>query len=254
MSRARLKLIFYFVGTALVCGNLCAFEISSYKWPQANLGDPLTLTYSYSNLLDPVFLDELNQPISPAYLRQAVEEALSLWASVVPVHFVEVVDSGPLPSEADYSPIGMPQIRVGHHAIDGAGNVKAHAFFPGGTGLSGDVHLDDTDRWSVIGTYDNPDVLGIVLHEFGHSLGLGHSANSDAVMYFAARRMMGPGTGLLTPDDIAGMQTIYGAGTGSVTPLSVPEPTTAGLLLLSALPSSVVAVRYDDGVHRLPSR
>lgn len=245
MPRAGAHLISLLCGAAIACGSARAFEVSPYHWAQANPGDPISLTYSYSNLLSPGLFDDLNQPISPAFLRQAVEEALGLWASVVPVHFTEVPDSGPAPSEADYSPVGKPQIRIGHHKIDGAGTVKAHAFYPSGTGLSGDVHLDNTDRWAVIGTYDNPDVLGIVLHELGHSLGLAHSEDPNAVMYYVARRMAGPGSGFLAADDIAGMQSIYGPGTGSVSPLVVPEPATAGLACIGALVA---------GCHRLARR
>src|SRR5262245_40515053 len=56
--------------------------------------------------------------------------------------------------------------------------------------------------------------LNTALHEIGHALGLGHSAVTTAVMYAFAN-----GVTTLQPDDIAGIQAIYGppvTGVGSV--------------------------------------
>jgi hypothetical protein len=53
-----------------------------------------------------------------------------------------------------------------------------------------------------------------------------------ANLYWIFHRFSGLGTGQLFPDDIAGIQAIYGSGVGSVSPLAVPEPATA---LLAAL-------------------
>ena len=207
-----------------------AFVLTGDKWPQANLGDQITITYSYSNAFDGGLLDQNNQPVPQSVIRSSVVEALSLWASVAPLNFVEVPDHGPTASDNEYaiSP-GDPEIRIGHHYIDGFGNYKAHAYYPFSTtsGLAGDVHFDDSDRWNVIGTLTYPDLLGCAEHELGHSLGLDHSADPTAVMYPTFQRMSGPGTGYLTADDIAGIRAIYGAGVGSVTPL--PEPSTVVL-------------------------
>jgi predicted Zn-dependent protease len=46
----------------------------------------------------------------------------------------------------------------------------------------------------------------VVLHELGHSLGLDHSSDFEAVMYPSYSRS----TGTLTQDDINGIQHIYG--------------------------------------------
>ena len=52
-------------------------------------------------------------------------------------------------------------------------------------------------------------------------------------MYRAALRRMGPGTGLLSQDEIDGVRAIYGEGVGSVTP--IPEPTVAVLVAWGAI-------------------
>ena len=54
----------------------------------------------------------------------------------------------------------------------------AHAFYP----PVGDIHLNIGMLWSD-GEDSNPSLYSIVLHELGHSLGLGHSSNADSVMF-----------------------------------------------------------------------
>ena len=106
-----------------------------------------TFTYSYSNLFDGEIDRQSN--LTEYEMLRAVEEALALWASVAPLRFVEVADAGPLPTSDDqnYSAEGTPEIRFGHHALEG--NVLAHAYFPGSGGLASDVHVDSEGRfWS----------------------------------------------------------------------------------------------------------
>ena len=51
-------------------------------------------------------------------------------------------------------------------------------------------------------------------------------------MYWVFTRTSGLGTASLHPDDIAGIQFLYGAGVGSVTPL-IPEPASLVLVVLA---------------------
>lgn len=215
-----------------------SFTLKGNQWPQpGGDGTPVTITYSHNNFLDGGLKDPAGVPVPADYLRRITEEAFGLWASVAPLRFVEVADIGSeafLSSTADYRALpegSYGQIRLNHRFINGTDaengmpTTKAFAFFPTSltSPIAGDIHFDNGDPWAIVGTPSEPDVLGILTHEIGHSLGIDHSEFDGAVMFPAALRRNGPGTGLLTADDIAAVRAIYGTGIGSVTTL-VPEP------------------------------
>jgi hypothetical protein len=198
------------------------FVASGAQWPQpGGTGTALTITYSVANLADgglPGGLDE-------GQLHAAIEEALGLWAGFAPLNFVEVTDSGPPPDDIDYPTATHPQIRFGHHFIDGdfAPDVLAHAYFPPHPeftdGLNGDVHFDNGNTWT-LDPDTGVDILEVLVHELGHSLGLDHEEVVTAIMNpFYGGRYDGLETAFLFADDIAGIRAIYGTGMGSVTPL-----------------------------------
>jgi hypothetical protein len=212
-------------------GGSGSFVVQGGKWPQqGGPGSPFTLTYSFQNMFDGGLLMPNGQPLPNDLIRHSIEEALALWASVVPVHYVEVPDNG-----LGYGFPGAQygQIRFRHVYINGPDPpppqdpiAKAQAYFPISGGIyAGDVEYDHGDRWQEVGTRPVPDILGATIHELGHTLGLGHTSDSTANMYWIFTRYSGLGTGRLHPDDVAGIRSVYGAGIGSVTPL-VPEPAT----------------------------
>jgi hypothetical protein len=201
------------------------FLASNFQWPQPNgIGNPITISYSYSNLLGGSIAN-----VSDQELRAATEEALLVWAAYAPIDFIEVEDTGPNPTESEnsYAASNHAEIRIGAHTIDGSrGGELAHAYFPFSTteGLAGDLHLDADEDW----TRNNGGYLvEVLLHEIGHVLGLEHVDNVDAIMNpFIVQRFNGVGQADLLVDDVDGIRSIYGSGVGSVTPLTpTDEPT-----------------------------
>jgi hypothetical protein len=130
-------------------------------------------------------------------------------------------------------------------------NVLGHTFYPAPPNpepLGGDVHLNDAYSWSVGGDWD---VFTVVLHELGHSLGIGHTDDPNSVMYPYYRRATG-----LTATDIASIRQIYADAGGSGTPtalaLGILSPandgqkvTTASVNLSGSLSGALSGVRVE---------
>ena len=89
-------------------------------------------------------------------------------------------------------------------SFDGLGGTLAHAFFPV---YRGDVHFDDSEHWTMK-TLAGTNLLQTAAHEFGHSLGLSHSTEYQALM---APFYRGYQTELsLAEDDVTAVQALYG--------------------------------------------
>jgi hypothetical protein len=172
--------------------------ISEYRAISA--WDKTDITYAFVN-----GTDRLQGDVE----RDLIRRAFALWAGQTSLTFTEVTDS----STADIV-IGWA---VGDHGdgdpFDGPGDVLAHASFPNPYDNSQVfLHFDDDERW-VDSETQNVDLLTVAAHEIGHTLGLAHSSDPNALMYPS---YSGPYR-TLSEDDIAGIQEIYGVG-------SAPEP------------------------------
>lgn len=210
--------------------NATYFPIE-YTWPQTNgLGSPITLSYSYGNIVNGDMLDfSSGASIPQADLRSAFEATLWDYANFLPIHFVEIADNGPLPETGEYDPKGHADIRIGQVAHLDDANAYAYYPFSQTSGLAGDI-VFNTDRfgndWTLSIFY------GVAQHELGHSLGMGHALPGDApASQLAESGFSADYTGPLFPLStgmISALQNAYGTGSGSVTP--VPLPATFMLL------------------------
>jgi predicted Zn-dependent protease len=150
----------------------------------------------------------MNARFSPAAWEQAIADAAAVWEAVANINLVQVSDDGaPIGTAGNQQ--GDPRfgdIRIGGFAQ--SMNQLGLAFLPppvnGGTN-SGDIFYNTSQSWQINGSaYD---LESVALHELGHALGLGHSANSSADMY----ANYSGGHNSATSDDIAGIQALYGA-------------------------------------------
>jgi len=181
--------------------------------PEANNTDAAISEYQaisqWNKLEIEYFFINGTEKLSDESEREAVRQAFALWARETPLRFTEVFNS----AEADIV-IGWA---AGEHGdgdpFDGSGDVLAHASFPNPfDDRQVFLHFDDEERW-MNSDLQNVDLLTVAAHEIGHTLGLAHSADPNALMF---PRYSGPHR-FLGDDDIAGAQSLYGAA-------SAPKP------------------------------
>lgn len=205
-----------------VTGRLSPFVTVGAKWEK----NPLSFRFLNSTPDLPVDRQ-----------RQIIREAFSRWSEACALQFGETQMN-------ETSDLSIAYYRGSHG--DGSpfdnnggpdGNTLAHAFFPppvGGT-WAGSLHFDEFERWK-----DQPGGRGIrlynvSLHEIGHLLGLAHSQDTNAIMYayYAEDRND------LRADDIAGVQSLYGA------PATAPVAISPGQRIGGYLPQTNAEVRYQ---------
>jgi peptidoglycan hydrolase-like protein with peptidoglycan-binding domain len=139
-------------------------------------------------------------------ITSAMTSALGLWSAAAPLSFTKV-QFGQLEDI-------LIAFVAGVHgcgptaAFDGVGGVLAHAYGPFVLKGKGDAHFDEAESWSV--SLPTPagklDLISVAAHEFGHSLGLGHSSQPGTLMFpiFAGPHRF------LSTDDSAGIKFLYG--------------------------------------------
>jgi hypothetical protein len=169
----------------------------------------------------------------------AIERALAEWSSVAALHFSRTYDTR---ARRNINILFASGAHDDPFPFDGRGRVLAHAFYPAGTNpepIAGDLHLDADETWSDGGATD---VFSVILHELGHSLGLGHSDHPEAVMYPYYRASV-----TLHDEDVAAIRLLYEAVETPATPAPAPPPEPSR----PATPESASPLRIQTTTDRL---
>ncbi|XP_071497590.1 collagenase 3-like [Diadema antillarum] len=178
------------------------YSLSDQRWPRNEL------TWR---------INSRTPDLSASAVDQIMERALKVWSDVSALSFTKVTSG-----DAD---IIIDFVRGRHTALDpndfdGPGNVLAHAFFPNRfSSLAGDAHFDEDEMFTE-NTNRGINLFQVAAHEFGHSLGLGHSQIQAALMAPYYRGYV-PNFEL-HEDDIAGIQAHYGPNVGVPEEMGTP--------------------------------
>ncbi|MCC6567635.1 MAG: matrixin family metalloprotease [Anaerolineales bacterium] len=205
---------------SIACGNFTASPVT-YRYDDLPAPGNESAAFSeyraisqWNKLEIAYFFVNGTSALSGAEEQEVVRQAFAVWAQSTPLTFTEVAGS----SQADIV-IGWAE---GEHGdgdpFDGSGDVLAHASFPNPyEDRQVFLHFDDAERW-VNSDTRNVDLLTVAAHEIGHTLGLAHSDDPNALMYPS---YSGPHR-FLGNDDIAGAQSLYGVASAPPPAPDVP--------------------------------
>ncbi|XP_074530835.1 matrix metalloproteinase-17b [Halichoeres trimaculatus] len=146
--------------------------------------------------------------LSREMIRSLVFYALRVWAEPTPLEFHEVGN----PEAADLQVDFLGGYHGDGYPFDGAGGAVGHAFFPSDPARAGVVHLDAEEAWAFRQpASEGTDLFTVLVHEFGHALGLTHSSSRHSVMRPYYQGPVGdPLHFRLEPQDLEHITQLYG--------------------------------------------
>ncbi|KAJ8251098.1 hypothetical protein GJAV_G00217230 [Gymnothorax javanicus] len=195
------------------------YALSGLQW------DKTELTWVVENYPSP----SISPSMRPELVMGILDYALRAWSNVSPLRFHFLPRQGGEGQQGDIRVLFARSFHEDGYPFDGKGGTLAHAFFPGGSELAGDVHFDDEETWSYIRTPGDPpstDLFTVAVHEFGHALGLSHSSSDASIMRPYYQGPVGDIASFRLPgDDRRGIQALYGQRVLTTSPDSPAIPT-----------------------------
>ncbi len=206
----------------------------SFMTPGVGLGAAAPPSWSGVNTLGSNGPGDLRKIIDTVHgtgaFDAAVRRAFDTWAAAANLQFQEVADQG-----GDFGTVTQPDIRIGAFSFSVGDLSGAAGFGPPGDDvnfpdpLSGDIAFNDMNNFNIDpgsegaplqtgpgGLYLN-DIEGLLLHEIGHTLGIGHSSVPDAVLCgYQSPQFNGSACDytrvnrVLSADDLQAVRNIYG--------------------------------------------
>ena len=150
----------------------------------------------------------LNAVCPTATWQDQIEQAATLWEANANLNLALVPDGGEAVGtsgdQQDDPRFGDIRIGAVPLALRRPRRDLPAPAEPTAAPLAGDILFNSTIQWQIGTGYD---LETVAAHEFGHALGLGESTVANSVMYGTYN---GIKTALVS-DDIAGIQSIYGA-------------------------------------------
>ena len=181
----------------------CRYELQGTKWLVGEL------TYKVTKYPNP---DNSDTRLTNTEVDALIKSAMEIWEEVTNLKFRE--SNGEALIEISF----VKREHGDWDPFDGPGGQLGHARFPI---YGGHIHMDDEEWWTDK-SKSGVNLLEVLTHELGHSLGLKHSKVKGAVMTaFHDENKLDL---KLHQDDIDAIRSLYGKkGTGTT---SIPGPHT----------------------------
>ena len=140
--------------------------------------------------------------------QNQILKAAQYWAQQTNINFAVVSDNGTAAGSGSYQQgdPGFGDIRIG--GFNFGNTTLAQAYLPppvNNYSIAGDIQINTSVTFNVGTQYD---LFTVMVHEFGHALGLNHSTTTTACMYATYNGV----DSALNADDISGIKAIYSAG------------------------------------------
>ncbi|VDD92008.1 unnamed protein product [Enterobius vermicularis] len=177
--------------------------------PRCGVVDVMTSAFTWDKTDLTYSIESFSTDLPREEVRDAIAKAYKMWSDVTPLNFREVPSNGDIRVKFGAGSHGDPW------PFDGSGGVLAHATFP----KSGYLHFDEDEDWAYkdhnkLINYQYIDLLSVAIHEAGHTLGLEHSRDKNAIMapfyQDVVDRYGNYVESKLARDDIEKIQDLYG--------------------------------------------